>query len=447
MNNYSKGALLALLATPLTLKAEQPNIVLIMVDQMTADGLSCMGNRDVETPSIDKMARQGVLFETSYVTQPLSCPCRTSLQTGMYPHENGVMKNGMELVVEPDYFASRVQSVGYNTAYYGKWHVPATIDESGYMEGLDCYDDERTTTLSVEYIKNADSTRPYFLTVSYNNPHNICELARGDELPNGEIEPTPSDPSKLPKLPTNYAIPHDEPSKIREVQKLSAKQYPTIEWGEDQWREYLWGYYRLIEKVDREIGQVLNAIENDAKRETIVIFVSDHGEGVARHRWNQKQVLYDQSVKVPTIISSFESQRVAQAKRSKELVSMSLDVPMTIVDIAGASQSGLYRGESLWYVAQNHKAEIDREYIFAETVFAAGTQDFGLEGRMVRSDRFKYIVYDNGENREQLFDMKRDSGEQNNLVNNPRYGNELVKFREVLAQWQRETNDSSWRVY
>ncbi len=225
MNNYSKGALLALLATPLTLKAEQPNIVLIMVDQLTADGLSCMGNRYVNTPAIDKMADRGVLFENSYVTQPLSCPCRTSLQSGMYPHENGVVKNGTELILEPDYFASRVQSAGYNTAYYGKWHVPAEFDHSGYMIGLDCYDDERTTTLSVEYIKNADSQKPYFLTVSYNNPHNICELARGDELPNGEIEPAPSDPSKLPKLPANYAIPHDEPSKIREVQIYSLRQW------------------------------------------------------------------------------------------------------------------------------------------------------------------------------------------------------------------------------
>ena len=146
--------------------------------------------------------------------------------------------------------------------------------------------------------------KPFFLTVSFLNPHNVCQLARGQELPDGPIGSPPSSLNELPSLPDNFDVPENEPTAIRQVQASSNGHYPTKDWDELKWRQYLWGYYRLVEKVDAEIATVIDALDKSGQREnTVIIFVSDHGEGVAMHHWNQKQILYEQAVRVPFLIS------------------------------------------------------------------------------------------------------------------------------------------------
>ena len=421
---------------------KSPDVVLILVDQMIADGMSCVGNPYANTPNLDRIASQGVLFNRSYVTQPLSAPSRSSLQTGRFPHEVGIVKNSGKIRRDTPFLAQCVQEAGYRTAYFGKWHVMGiSIGETGYQDGNIKEVDRETTKSAVRYINERDE-QPYFMAVSYMNPHDVCLLARREALKQGQIEKAPENLNELPPLPHNFAIPEKEPQQIRVVQRSSWKHYPTLDWTEKDWRQYLWGYYRLIEMVDEEIGHVLDAIQKNG-RETMVMFVSDHGEGVAMEHWNQKQILYEQVVNVPTILARF-GKDAKKVGTSEELVSMSLDVPVTILDIVGAKKPKEMRGESLYPLYKSPKKHLKRKYAFAETRFALGATELGLHGRMVVSDRYKYCVYDRGEIKEQLFDLKNDPGEKKNLVFDASAAKVLKEMRKQLVRWAKTTADTDF---
>jgi arylsulfatase A-like enzyme len=420
---------------------DKPNILLIMTDQQTATSLSCTGNAYVRTPAMDKLAMSGVRFEQSYVTQPLCLPFRSSLQTSRYPHEIGTVNNGRDIDGDFPLLGNLVAEAGYECAYYGKWHVGTTPDHAGYAIYDKAGKDHQKTDAAVRYLAGRRE-KPFFMTVSYHNPHNICQLARADadgsDLPDGAIDPAPVQLDALPPLPDNFAIPDHEPSVLREIQERSPYHYPTAEWDELTWRQYLWGYYRLVEKVDAEVGRVLTALNEGGHADnTVIIFTSDHGEGVAMHHWNQKQILYDQATRVPLIVS-WEGH--SKSTVCDELVSNALDIPVTILDLIGADAPPSMRGLSLVPILEGVQ-HTPRKYVVAETMFARGSRNLGATGRMLRAEKYKYCIYDSGENREQLFDMQKDPGETVNLAADPEYAEMLNEYRGMMADWARETDD------
>jgi arylsulfatase A-like enzyme len=437
---------ISILFTCLTLVQAQkkPNILLIITDQQTATAMSCAGNNYLNTPSLDQLAATGVRFENNYVTQPLCLPFRSSLQTGRYPHEIGTISNGKKIKNGFPLLGNLMTTSGYSCDYFGKWHVGISPEEAGYPRYENAgKDDKKSEAARVFLLKKQD--KPFFLTVSFMNPHNVCELARADavgtNLPDGSIGLAPTNINDLPPLPDNFDYPEDEPSVIRTIQKSSKIHYPTMEWDELTWRQYLWGYYRLVEKVDAEIGKVLQALKNGGHEDnTIVIFTSDHGEGVAMHHWNQKQILYDQATKTPLILSW---KGETKKRVYKELTSAALDLPVTILDYAGAEIPSSMPGMSLRPIAEE-KPSKPREYVIAETMFARGGTNLGATGRMIRTKNFKYCIYDNGKRREQLFDMQKDPGELNNLVNDKNFSNKLNEHRILITQWAKKTGDTEF---
>lgn len=410
------------------------NLLFIMVDQQTANGLSCTGNPYVSTPALDALAARSVRYERAYVAQPLCQPCRSALQTGRYPHEIGVITNERPVEGRVDWLGQTIGEAGYDTPYIGKWHVSPSLKETGYLPIAAKLDPEKTTA-AAEYLRRAHE-RPFFLTVSFMNPHNVCQLARGQELPDGPIPPVPADPDQLPPLPPNHAIPEHEPPAIRAAWNMDrVSQYPTKDWTELDWRRYLWGYWRIVEKVDAQIGQVLAALDEGGLAEhTAIVFLSDHGEGIAMHHWNQKQVLYEQAARVPLMIHL-----PGQAPGvSHELVSPCLDIPVTLAELAGARRPASWTGCSL---VSDHTP---REAVFAETTFAKNKDSSGISGRMVRTARHKYVIYNQGELREQLFDLEADPGETRNLAVGPTHESELRRHRELLAAWAAATRDDGF---
>jgi arylsulfatase A-like enzyme len=423
---------------------EKPNILLIITDQQTANALSCTGNKYLYTPALDKLAESGVRFEKSYVTQPLCLPFRSSLQTSRYPHEISTINNGEKIVGNFPMLGNLVASAGYSCHYIGKWHVGSTPEKAGYKNYNNVGTDDKKSQVAVEFLLKKHDT-PFFLTVSFMNPHNVCELARADavgtDLPDGSIGLAPENLDELPPLPDNFALPENEPSVIRQIQHKSKIHYPTENWDELIWRQYLWGYYRLVEKVDAEIGKVIDALKKgDYEDNTVIIFTSDHGEGVAMHHWNQKQILYDQATRVPLIIrwKGITDQRIYP-----ELVSNALDIPVTILDLVGKEKPESMLGISLLPVMEG-KSQKTRKFVVSETMFARGAVNLGATGRMIRTKDFKYCIYDNGEHREQLFDMENDPGEMNNLAYKTEFEDVLNRHRELILEWMKSTNDNNF---
>jgi arylsulfatase A-like enzyme len=284
----------------------------------------------------------------------------------------------------------------------------------------------------VAFLKR-EHRQPFLLVASFHNPHDICEWANGKK---GYPIGTPDAPSdKWPALPKNFAIPPDEPDAVRQERATWPKAiHPTVGWNEAKWRQYRFAYYRLVEKVDAEIDRLLKALrEQDLEEKTVVVFSSDHGDGLAAHHWNQKWVLYEESVRVPFIVSFKGVTRPAVVDRT-HLVSAGLDLFPTVCDYAGIQPPEGLRGASVRDLAEGRTPARWRDDVVVET-------NLGGDARMLRTARFKYMVYARGERREQLIDLQQDPGEMVNLAADPKYASVLAEHRKRLAAWCAKVGD------
>lgn len=418
--------------------SNRPNILYIFTDQQYAGAMSCAGNKDLTTPAMDSLAKTGVLFEKAYCTQPLCTPSRASMFTGFMPYEIDVTSNDKAIsdhlrkqelgsVFEPD----------YECVYAGKWHVPEISMPEGHgFRNLSDFGDKDLAERCVEFLKQGHN-RPFLLVVSFDNPHNICEWARNQKLPWGQVPRVFTE--ECPDLPVNFAIPPFEPEAIRIEQSTPKGVHPTSGYTDEHWRQYRHAYYRLVEKVDAELGRILDALRDQGLEEnTLVIFSSDHGDGLGAHHWNQKSVLYEESIRVPFIVS-FKDVTKAGHVDDTNLISNGLDLFPTLCDYADIKVPDGLRGRTVRPLAEGLEDEW-RDQVIVETLFGPpGYQ--GTQGRMVRTQRYKYMVYSWGQYREQLIDMKEDPGEMVNLAVNNKYQVILQEHRERLARWCKETGD------
>ena len=185
----------------------------------------------------------------------------------------------------------------------------------------------------------------------------------------------------------------------------------------------------MVEDVDKQIGILLAALrERKLDESTIVIFVSDHGEGMCAHKWAQKASFYEESVRVPMILSGPGVQNKGMVD-NRTLASLT-DILPTFCDLAGIAQPKTVRGASL-------RRPVRREFAVSELRYGSAER----EGRMLRSARFKYVVFNSGARPEQLFDLSIDPGETLNVARDASYAPILKQHRHQLRNWIAETHD------
>ena len=468
---YRVGAMTVLLILmaalgPVACGANRPNLLLIITDQQSADVMSCrMGPQYINTPAMDSLAADGTLFTRAYSANPLCMPLRNSLFTGRYPHETGVTMNarpkngslGDEFVCMGTYF----RNAGYETVYSGKWHLcfnekdPRThgfkiLNRKMRLTPpeIDNYD-ARVSHAAVKFLEER-LDKPFLLVVSLMNPHNICEWARRaagrkQKLSCGEIGTPPSSSNQLPPPPPNLDIPKNEPdgmTLIRRACQVDDGLFPVSRFTAEDWRKQRWGYYRMVEKVDGEIAKVLDALRKAGNEDdTVVVFTSDHGDCTGAHRFNQKTVFYDESVRVPLIVS-WKGKTVKGV--SDALVNTGIDILPTLLACAGIEQPAALPGRSVLPLVFGQHVTW-RDHLVAENHLAQTGEVDGLrptmEGRMVRTERYKYCLYSRGMRRESLIDMKTDPGEANDLAVDPEYRDVILKHRKLLAAFGEEHDD------
>ncbi len=426
----------------------RPNILLVFTDQQTASAMSCAGNRWVNTPHMDALACTGVRFLSAYCAAPICGPSRGSLVTGMPPHATGVVYNGDPLPADFPTMGSLLRKSGYYTAWTGKWHLP----ESFLREPKDTHGfHHRPITKDIPWVALGDQTdfltsmdaefflrweagkqpKPWFLGVSLHNPHDICYHILEDS-------PGYVNKNDFPPLPENFEADPDEPFALRmrrENSGYGSEIARTKGWDEDRWRAYLHTYAHLTTQVDRAVGQVLKALDAGGWRDnTLVIFTSDHGEGVAAHRWASKLSLYEESARVPLVFSYPGRIRPGTSDAPVSL----LDILPTVCDFAGTPSLPGLPGRSLRPALEGLAPE-EKNDVVCE--LAADKSRPEIQGRMVRSPGFKYCAYTPGEPSEQLFDMTSDPGETKNLSADPAHRDTLQRHRKMLAEWCRKTGD------
>lgn len=446
MNIYLRTLSLCGGIIPSVLAAQElPNIIYIMTDQQTANAMSCAGNNDLSTPNMDRLAQNGVRFENAYCSLPLSGPSRASMFTGYTPSEIGLQANGTPM---PDSIQNRTLGIllsknGYKCAYAGKWHVHTNSlpDKQAFgFENLHGHNDFGLAEACVSFLQRKQE-HPFFLVASFDNPHNICEYARTQNPPFASLNEPPI--QDCPGLPANFAVnPYDADAIAFEKQQ-NHRLYPTGNYTHNDWRRYRYAYYRLIETVDKELGKIIDEIDRQGLwTNTVIIFTSDHGDGCGAHQWNQKTVLYEEVINVPFIVCLPGGKNAG--KVLPQLINNGTDLMPSVCDWAGIKTPLHSRGVSFRNVVEQGDSQLSHQpYVVTETFFS---ETAGTLGWTVRTERYKYVLYDTGKNREQLYDIKNDRGEMRNLAIESKYKKIVQKHRALLYEWM-EKHPSSATQY
>jgi arylsulfatase A-like enzyme len=431
---------------------QRPDVIILLTDQQRADAFGAAGATDVRTPSMDRLAREGVLFTQAFVASPQCSPSRAALMTGRYPHRTGVMGNvgvdraegrsGIPRATAPaEGMSSALDSslptigrtfaaAGYDTAYFGKWHLGGTPGEYGFESHDSTIHDPELASRVVSFLRErADrgARKPLLLIVSWLNPHDVYNV----------LSAAPPDARALTAatLPSNL------------VDSLQQKPFPQRHYREEDqgrpfaganealWRRYRSFYNGLVETVDREIGLVLGAV---ARRDVppITVFSSDHGDLGGAHGLPYKgPAMYEELVRVPLVIAS--PGRIPTA-RSDALVSL-IDLLPTLCDLTGVAAPAGVDGLSLRPLLEQRASQRrgwQREMIFGEYY---GKQSWRVPIRMVRTARWKYVRYVGYG--EELYDLAADPGELHNLARDPRAASERTRLSRELDDWIRRTGD------
>lgn len=429
------------------------NILLVMADQFVAHALERAGNEHFSTPNLDRLAAAGTRFTRAYTTFPLCVPARSSMLTGRMPHELGIVGNSpselgggesrLEPGARPGSLGRVLGAAGYECFFAGKWHAtrPDAHSEDAFTV-VHPFGDAGLAESCADWIRDRDAADPPFLFIaSFDDPHTICEYARNQPLPYGNVPEV--DIRDAPPLPHNYGSAPYEPEALRHEQRVAAASNGTQAYGPDDWRRYRDAYARLVERADRNIGVVLDALDASALREeTVVIFTSDHGDGDAAHSWNQKTALYEECARVP-LLARWPG---AVGAVDDRLISVGLDLLPTLCSIAEAPVPPGLDGHS--FIPRNLPAEDlppspAHDHVVVETEFSRAGRP-RTRGRSIVAGRYKYSVYNWGKWREQLHDLALDPGELRNLAVESAFDTVLDDMRGQLMQWCLRTRDTDF---
>jgi choline-sulfatase len=444
---------------------KRPNVLLIITDQQHAGMMSCAGNAYLKTPAMDSLARSGARFERAYCGNPVCVPSRVTMMTGVLPSRIRLEANEdmRRVKVTEDIVQHSLGNVfraaGYETVYGGKVHLPMGLEAIGF-DGITKDERAQLADDCAAFLRKKHD-KPFLLVASFINPHDICYMAaRSFEQATGKkaagtgtqrpgqrpphltaLEDAVKLPAgmsrdeffrtRCPPLPANFEVPKGEPEAVRLVDPRDFRFYVRGHWSEEQWRLHRWAYCRLTERVDAEIGTVLQALRDAGLEEnTLIVFTSDHGDMDSAHRLEHKSVLYEEATRVPLVVSLKGVTKPGLVDK-EHLVSTGLDLIPTLCDYARIAPPQNRAGRSVRALAAGRKPEAWRESLVVES----------NRSRMIRTTRFKYTVYDSGTPREVLIDLEKDPGEMKNLAQDAEFRNTLEDHRKSLRAWYRDNGE------
>ncbi|PWE00594.1 sulfatase family protein [Marinilabilia rubra] len=429
---------------------KQPNVLFIISDQWSPKISDGSGNYStgIRTPNIDKLAEQGMRFTKSYCNFPLCTPARASIYTGLYPHNHGMIDNEEIFKIFLDKYPNRhdistmgevFKKAGYETAYIGKEHAGdyayRGIDHygsykmsAGGMLGEGSGYDPVFTTDAINFIKR-EHNKPFFMTLSLINPHDICKVlggkVKGATFADALFFCRTDDELYLryqerPDVPENF----DKPFIPGMINENSYMFEDLGDWDENEWRRYISTYCLLVENTDRLIGYVIDALEDAGLTEnTIVVFTSDHGEMMGGHQLISKNILYEESVRTPFILRYPE--KVKAGSVDDKTIFGSIDIMPTLLDLCDVSVPENMDGKSFKSRCLGG-TDGEFEYLFSQI----------HEGRMLRFGDFKYVrsIY-KVEQFDVLIDLKNDPKETQNVFMKPGYEATSKFASKKLDKW------------
>ena len=439
------------------------NVLFIMSDQHNARALSCYGNTEMQTPNMDRLAREGVRFDRAFCQTGQCCPSRYTIWTGRYAHSHGCWRNGDVEPLEEVTVGEVFSQAGYATATIGKHHMVHDPKEHGFAcvvdvpeyqafvekegggnmttrgdwlkkdvtglgrVGASALDNDHSETgfFAAETIRFLDENKdkPFCVWSSFYGPHTPI---------------TPSRPWADQYKPEGLTLPPSLRAKNKNMPNAALhKQEAMKDVSDETHRRILAYYYGYVSQIDFNIGRILDELDHLGLADhTVVVYTADHGEMMGEHGfWTKTIANYDSTIRVPMIIRV--PGRFPAGKAVEELVG-SIDLMPTLCDLAGLPIPSKVQGSSLVLLVEG-KATKWRDVIFSEI----GVPDGSPAGYsvMARTAEAKYVATTSaGKETGEFFNLKKDPWEMNNEIDNPAYAPVIADLKARMDEWNKTTD-------
>lgn len=476
MRIHKKWALIMLMAfisgTVLAQKTESKkyNVIFILSDDHRYDFMGFMNKvPGLKTPNMDRLAREGAHLQNTFVTTSLCSPSRASILTGQYAHTHTVVDNQAPLPKGLIFFPEYLQKAGYQTAFFGKWHMGNTdgspqpgfdewisfrgqgkywnptfningqrVEKKGYITNL-------LTDFATGWLDTINQKKPFFLYLSHKAVH---AMFQPDEKFDGVYDNMPiisppsmyltaTDSSKYfgkqmaPQTEVNYA---DIPNWVRK-QRYSWHGVDYMYDGQMDFKTFYRKYCETLLSVDESIGKLMAWLKaHGLDKNTLVVYMGDNGFQFGEHGLIDKRDMYEASIRVPLL--AWCPTLIRPGTQIKQMVE-NIDIAPTILDLAGVPEPKQMQGASFLPLLEGKsipwRDKIFYEYYW-EWAFPMTPSIFGI-----RTDRYKYIynwgVWDINE----LYDLQNDPYEMNNLIRDPKYAQLAKKLKRQMWDWLEST--------
>lgn len=462
---------------------QQPNVLIFMVDQLRYDACGCFGSELCRTPQLDRLAQQGMKFTNAYASVPLCTPTRASFWSGLWPNHHGVLINTHwkspitkdRLDHSTPILSELFKAAGYQTAHFGKWHVGPdremaqrgfdhVVTRSDFQAQLQAKGTkpEVRDRITRDYIMQdypyagvtsaegedfletwlccraeewlrvgSTSDQPFFCCISLPGPHPgyVVPESRANDY-------NPDDMPLWPNLNDDLA---EKPSVHRLFRDVVA-QSGTL--SDDEWRTCIARYYAFVGLIDGEFGRLLDLLDEQRIADnTLVLFVSDHGDLIGAHGlFDKGPFMYEEQLHIPLVA---RWPRIMPADKACDAMVTFLDLMPTLAEAAGLSLPSPVDGRSLMPFLLGQSVPDWPDDIYCQ-YYGEAISLYSI--RTVRSCRYKYVYYPFDV--DELYDEEADPWEMHNLIHEPSAAPVLAEMRERLAVWMERAEDVmlEWNV-
>jgi arylsulfatase A-like enzyme len=485
---------------------EQPNILFIMTDDHSFQTISAYSDKLIKTPNLDRIADEGVVFTNGFVGNSICAPSRATLLTGKHTHVNGQINNRVTFDGSQVTFPKLLQQAGYQTAMIGKWHLksdPTGFDywnilpgqgeyynpdfiEMGEKKQVEGYCTTLTTDFALDWLDGRDSEKPFCLLLHHKAPHRTWQpdTVHFDEF-RGKTYPLPDNffddyegrtaaaEQKLSIRENDMDIRYDlkmqddriesrfpwmeHTARMNEKQKKAwdAHYNPikndfierNLQGKElDVWKyqRYMQDYLACIRSVDENVGRVLDYMkENGLDENTLVVYTSDQGFYMGEHGWFDKRFMYEESLRTP-LLMRLPSGYTAKGEVT-EMV-QNIDYAPTFLDFAGVEIPAEIQGESMKPILAGEKNVEWRDGIYYH-YYEFPNEHMVKRHYGIRTDRYKLIHFYNDIDEWELYDLKTDPHEMNNLIDSKDHAALIDSLKTELVKLQEKYNDTDRSTY
>lgn len=501
---FTFGLLIAGFATA---DDKRPNILYIMSDDHAAHAIGAYGGRLAElnpTPTIDRLAKEGILFENAFATNSICTPSRACVITGQYAHTNGVPDLWGKIETARQFLPTEMKKVGYDTAMVGKWHLkeePGAFDFYTVLPGQgdyynptfrtrgekkwpnntfkveDTHSSVAITDITLKWLKEGwDQEKPFFLMHHYKSPHDYFENDHkyDDYLADVDI-PQPENlwPENQPKFGSiatlgyeGELIPHigtsignrnPRRSYADDLPRLFPEEYPEdydpsklsdAEIKKMAYNVYLRKYLRCVKGIDDNLARLFAHLEETGQMDnTVIIYTGDQGFMLGEHDYQDKRWMYEESMRMPFLV---RYPKTIKAGTRSDAIVENVDYAPTMLAFAGVETPDYMQGASFKEVCETGKEPEGwkQEAYYRYWMHMAHHDNPGHVG--IRTKDYKLIYYYgcdyDGKYQTppawELYDMKNDSAENVNLYDDPKHADTVKELKARLSALRQRIGDT-----